>query len=121
MNENITEEPSTVDEYLEVLTDDVREELQRVRSIILRTVPECRERIAYKICVFSLKRDLVGFASQRNHCSFYTMSPNLVKKMKEELLDCRVSGATIHFSPRDPLPESLIVKIVGTRAEEISR
>lgn len=119
MTEKGTDEPSAVDEYLVVLTDDVREELQRVRSIILKKLPECRERIAYKIIVFSLKKDLVGIASQKNHCSFYTMSPNLVKEMEEELRDYRVSGATLHFTPREPLPESLIVKIVEERAREL--
>ena len=77
-------------------------------------------KIAYKVCVYSLRRDLVGFASQKNHCSFYTMSPHLVKAMAEELKDYRVSGATIHFTPQKPLPESLLKKIIESRVEEIS-
>jgi uncharacterized protein YdhG (YjbR/CyaY superfamily) len=114
MNQDV----ESVDEYLNCLPTDIREALQRVREIILKTVPECRERIAYKICVYSLKRDVVGFASQKNYCSFYTMSPPLVKAMSEELKDYEVSGATIHFSPQHPLPESLL--ILESRVEEIS-
>jgi uncharacterized protein YdhG (YjbR/CyaY superfamily) len=110
----------SVDECLERFPTDVREALQRVREIIMTTVPECRERIAYKICVYSLKKDLVGFASQKNHCSFYTMSPPLVKAMSDELKGYRVSGGTIHFSPEEPLPESLLRNILESRVKEMS-
>jgi len=70
--------------------------------------------------VFSVNKDLVGFASQKNHLSFYTMSPPLVKKMKKELQGYDVSGTTIHFSSQEPLPKSLIQKILNSRLQEIS-
>lgn len=109
---------STIDEYLAVLPEDIKKELQRIRNIILKTVPKIKERIAYKICVFSLKKDLVGFASQKNHCSFYLMSPKLVIKMKADLKDLKVSGATIHFTPNEPMPESIIKRILKERIKE---
>lgn len=43
---------STIDEYLVVLPEDIKIELQRIRNIILKIVPGIKERIAYKICVF---------------------------------------------------------------------
>lgn len=114
-------EAATVDEYLEDLPEDEKKELQRLRDIIKSKVPESKERIAYKICVFSINKDLVGFASQKNHLSFYTMSPPLVKKMKEDLKSLKMSGATIHFSPKEPIPKSLIEKILIERETEIKK
>jgi hypothetical protein len=38
------------------------------------------------------------------------MSPQLVKKMKDDLKEFDVSCATIHFSPREPLTSHLIKK-----------
>ena len=111
---------STVDEYLTNLPQDEREELQRIRDIIFSTIPESKERIAYKICVFSINKDLVGFASQKNHLSFYVMSPQLVDKMKNDLKDFQISGATIHFKPLKPLSKSLIQKIIKARKKEIT-
>jgi uncharacterized protein YdhG (YjbR/CyaY superfamily) len=111
---------ATIDDYLADLPEDVRNELQRIRTIISSTVPGLKERIAYKICVFSLKKDVVGFASHKKWCSFYTMSPPLVKSMEKDLQDYRVSGTTIHFAPQEPLPESLIKKIVRARLKEMS-
>jgi uncharacterized protein YdhG (YjbR/CyaY superfamily) len=117
---DMSNDVDSVDEYLKGLPVDVRDVLQGVREVIIATVPECQERIAYKICVYSLKRDLVGFASQENPCSFYTMSPPLVEAMSNELKGYRVSGATIHFTPEEPLPESLLRKILESRVEEMS-
>lgn len=112
---------STIDEYLDILPVDEKQTLQKIRDVIHLIVPNCKERISYKICVFSVKKDLVGFASQKNHLSFYTMSPSLIKKMKKELHGYDVSGATIHFSPKEPLPVSLIEKILNVRIDEINK
>lgn len=111
----------TVDEYLKMLPDDAHNALQRLRNIIKSVVPDAKERISYMVPIISLNRDLVGFSSQKNHCSFYTMSPALVKRMEKELRNYKVSGATIHFKPDEPLPESLIKKIVKERIRESGR
>ena len=55
---------STIDEYIAALPIDEQQALQRLRDIIHSTIPNCKERIVYKICVISLNKDLVGFASQ---------------------------------------------------------
>jgi uncharacterized protein YdhG (YjbR/CyaY superfamily) len=116
--------PTTVDEYLSILPDDVSKELQKLRHTIKSIAPEAEERIAYRIPIFRLQRDLVGFSAQRNPqkrlCSFYTMSPPLVKAMKKDLQDYKVSGATIHFTPEKPLPAALVKKIVRARVKELS-
>ena len=48
------------------------------------------------------------------------MSPQLVKKMTDELHGLKLSGATIHFTPQDPLPKQLIQKILKARLKEIN-
>jgi len=113
-------EPSTIDEYLSALPKDEKNELQRLRNIILSTIPDIKERISYKICVFSVKKDLVDFASQKNHLSFYTMGPQLVNKMRKDLQGLQLSGVTIHFIPQYPLPKQLIQKMLKARLKEIT-
>jgi uncharacterized protein YdhG (YjbR/CyaY superfamily) len=69
--------------------------------------------------IFSLKRDLVGFVAQKKHLSFFTMSPELAREMRDEIERThKLSGATIHFSPEDPLPASLVKAIVNARLKE---
>lgn len=111
--------PSTVDEYLLALSTEVRDALQHVRDLVMSTAPGVTERISYGIIVFRLNRDLVGLASQKKHCSFYTMSPGLVKTMGNELKGYSVSGATLHFTPEEPLPDALIKSILAGRLAEM--
>ena len=112
--------PSTVDENLCSLPDDEKKELQRIWRIISKTSPEVKEWIAYKICVFSLKKYLVGFAAQKKYLSFYMMGPKLAQNLKEDLRGFQVSGATIHFTPHESLPKQLIQKILRQRLKEMS-
>jgi uncharacterized protein YdhG (YjbR/CyaY superfamily) len=117
----LNKEVSTVDEYLALLPLDEKNELQRIRSIILSTLPNIKERIAYKICVFYLNKDLVGFAAYKKYLSLYTISPKLVEKMKDDLQNLTVTGATIHFTVDNPLTESLIRKLIKERKKEITQ
>lgn len=110
---------STIDEYLAGLSEDKKDALQRVRNIIRKIVPDFKERISYQVPIISFGKDLVGFSGQKDYCSFYTMSPPLVKEMSKELKDFKVSGATIHFTPDQPLPVSIIKNIIKRRLEEI--
>lgn len=110
---------TNIDEYLADLSEDKRNSLQKVRESIRKAVPGCKERISYQVPIISFGKDLVGFSAQKDYCSFYTMSPPLVKELSQELRNFKISGATIHFTPEKPLPESLIKKIIKRRLEEI--
>jgi uncharacterized protein YdhG (YjbR/CyaY superfamily) len=111
---------TSVEDYLVQLPAEVRDALQHVRELVKAIAPDVTERIAYGVIVFKLKHDLVGMASQKKHCSFYTMSPALVGSMAEGLKGYRVSGATIHFTPQEPLPDRLIADILRRRMEEMA-
>ena len=113
-------DPKAVDAYLASLPDDERNTLQELRQLIEATVPELEERISYGTTViFALKRDLVGFAAQKRHLSFFTMSPQLAGAMQERIEEThRLSGATIHFTAEKPLPAPLVKDIVRARLNE---
>ena len=113
-------DPDAVEAYLAGLPDGERTTLEELRQLIKATVPEVQERISYGTTViFALKRDLVGLAAQKKHLSFFTMSPELAEAMREELERSHsLSGATIHFSPDNPLPASLVRKILRARLKE---
>ena len=114
------DDPAAVDAYLAGLPEASRNVLEELRQLIRSTVPGVRERISYGTSViFALKYDLVGFVAQPNHLSFLTMSPELARAMKSEIRQThKVSGATIHFTPDDPLPRPLVEKILAARVKE---
>jgi uncharacterized protein YdhG (YjbR/CyaY superfamily) len=114
---------AAVDAYLATLPAPERATLQKLRVLIKETVPGIDERISYGTAVmFSRGLDLFGFVAQRKHLSFLTASPKLAAAMKAEISKThKVSGATIHFSPDDPLPPALVKKIVRARVRETNR
>jgi uncharacterized protein YdhG (YjbR/CyaY superfamily) len=114
------DDPQAVDDYLAGLPADERAALEELRKLIKATVPEIQERISYGTTViFSLRRDLVGFVAQKKHLSFFTMSPKLAQAMRDEIERThKLSGATIHFSPANPLSISLVKAILRARLKE---
>ena len=116
------DDPAAVDEYLAGLSADSGKVLEELRQVIKTAVPGVRERISYGTAViFAIDRDLVGFVAQPNHLSFFTMSPSLAAAMKAEITQThRLSGATIHFRPENPLPTPLVEKILAARVRELS-
>ncbi|HEX5168398.1 MAG TPA: DUF1801 domain-containing protein [Cyclobacteriaceae bacterium] len=108
----------SVDEYIAMQDDGYRAMLKKMRSTIMAVVPKAEESISYMIPAFKYIYMLVGIGVNKKYCSFYTMSPSLVKAMKDDLKDVKVSGATLHFDPGEKLPVTLIKKIVKARVIE---
>ena len=113
-------DPLAVDAYLATLPRAERESLEALRTLIRNAIPHAEERVSYGTTVmFSLGRDLVGFVSQPKHLSFFMASPKLAQAMKDEITKThKDSGATIHFSPRNPLPTGLVKRILRARVRE---
>src|SRR5918992_156475 len=109
-----------VDAYFAGLPEADRTALEDLRRLVKTTVPEVQERISYGTSViFALQRDLVGLAAQKKHLSFFTMSPELATAMRDQIRTThKLSGATIHFSPDNPLRPALVKKIVRARVKE---
>lgn len=112
--------PEEVDAYLADMPPDIRAALEQLREVIRAAAPEATERVSYGVAVFRHQGSLVGFGAppSKRHCSLFVMSPALVARMKDELAGYKVSGATIHFQPDEPLPRALVTRLVKARIEE---
>jgi uncharacterized protein YdhG (YjbR/CyaY superfamily) len=107
-----------IDDYLKPLPVKVRTALEKIRKTIKSAAPQAQEAISYQIPVFKQNGPVAGFAAFANHCSFFTMSPAIVKEFKKDLEPYKSSGATIHFTPEKPLPATLIKKLVWAKLME---
>ena len=108
----------TVDEYLARVSDDKRVALQKLRKAIKAAAPRAEECISYQLPAYRLNGMLVAFGATANHCAFYPMSASTVAAHREELKDYDTSKGTIRFQPDDPLPASLVRKLVKARIAE---
>ena len=103
--------PETIDEYLAILSTEKRAALQRLREMILETIPDAEECISYGVPSFRLKgRFLLAFGATAKHCAFYPGA--VVNAHKEELKGYSTSKGTIRFQPDGPLPKALVRKLV---------
>lgn len=109
---------TTADEYIAFQPIEYRETIEALRKIIRTTIPEAKETISYQVICYHYLYMLVGIGVKKGFCSFYVMSPSLVKSMARELVDVKYSGATIHLPLKEPLPVSLIKKIIKQRVLE---
>ena len=108
----------TVDEYLARVSDDKRVALQKLRKTIKAAAPRAEECISYQLPAYRLNGMLVAFGATANHCAFYPMSASTVAAHKEELKDYDTSKGTIRFQADNPLPASLVRKLVKARIAE---
>jgi len=106
------------DDYLNKQDEQFKSCLIKLRDLILSIMPNAEESFSYQVHCFKHVYMLVGIGVTKEFCSLYTMSPPLMKKMKAELKGYKVSGATLHFNPEEPLPEDIIAKIVLTRVSD---
>ena len=112
--------PSTIDDYLSRVPEEMRVALNNLRETIAAAVPEATEGISYAMPAFRYRgRPLVGFAAFKNHCSFFPMSPEVLDSLEGELGAFRTSKGTVSFSPDAPIPRDLVEKIVKARMQEI--
>lgn len=113
---------TTIDAYLAALSADKRAALQELRKTIRAAAPRAEECISYSLPALRLNgRPLVAFGASANHCAFYLMSSSTLTAFKDELRSYDISKGTIRFQPDDPLPATLVRKLVKARIAENGR
>jgi uncharacterized protein YdhG (YjbR/CyaY superfamily) len=107
----------TIDEYIDSFPDDVRPVLSQLRRTIQNAAPKASEKISYQIPTFALNGNLVHFAAFKNHIGFYPSS-GAINAFKKELSKYEQSKGTVRFPLGEPLPLSLITRIVKYRVKQ---
>jgi uncharacterized protein YdhG (YjbR/CyaY superfamily) len=108
----------TVDAYLANVPEPARSALLHIRAVIQSVVPkDTTEVIAYGIPVFKFRGMLVGYAAFKAHCSLFPGS-GVIEKFAKELKAYSTNKGTIRFPAEQPLPDSLLKKIVRARVAE---
>lgn len=112
-------EAQSHDEYLAELPEDQRAALEALRRTVRAAAPEAEECMSYRLPAFRLDgRVLVMYGASAKHCSFYPGSGSAVEAHADDLAGYGTSKGTIRFAADEPLPDSLVRKIVGYRIAE---
>lgn len=111
----------TVEEYLAAQPEVNRKALERVRKLILNTLPESTDAYSYAIIGFRYQKKFVIYISGwKDHLSFHGFSVSLgnelIAKYPEFL---KLKGRTLHFQPTPEIPEALVQELVLARVAEL--
>jgi uncharacterized protein YdhG (YjbR/CyaY superfamily) len=109
-----------VDEYLQGVGEPERSTLQRLRMTILEIVPDAEQVISYNIPAFRLNGKIVaGFAAFKDHLSYLPFSGSVFTQLGGELKGYAGTKSALHFGADEPLPRSLVERLIEVRRREI--
>ena len=108
-----------VTEYLQQFNQPQKDALQRIRDIILKTVPECTEDVSYGMPATKYKgKPLMYYNAFKDHLSIFpTGGP--AEALADQLTDFKTSKGTIQFTVDKQVPEDIIVQLLQLRIETI--
>ena len=116
-----TQKNKSVDDYIAVQPEAVRDILERVRSAIRKAAPEASESISYKMPTYMLDgHRLLYFAVWKQHYSIYAATKQVVAAFQTELAAYQIEKGTIRFPLSEPVPVKLIERITRFRAKEVA-
>ena len=108
---------ATVDEYIKRYPLKVQTILRRFQQTIKKAAPKADELISYQIPSYKYLGMLVSFAAWKNHIGFYPGAGG-IKEFKKELSGYEGAKGSVQFPYAEPIPFSLITKIVKFRVKE---
>jgi len=110
---------ASVDEYLAAIPEAPRAALEKLRATIKAAAPEATEAISYQMPAFKLDgRFLVSYAAFKDHCSLFPASERVLEEHGDALKAYFSGKGTLRFTADEPIPATLVRKIVKTRIEE---
>jgi uncharacterized protein YdhG (YjbR/CyaY superfamily) len=94
--------------------------LEEVLSVIRAGLPDGTEGTSYGLpAMLHQGRPVVGLSVGARHLSLHPFSPAVVAAVAGDLEGYSLSKGTIRFSAAQPLPDTVVAKVVALRVAEI--
>ncbi|MBX3141856.1 MAG: DUF1801 domain-containing protein [Trueperaceae bacterium] len=102
----------TIDEYLADVDPERRAELERLRALVRRIVPDVVDTMTYAMPTLLYRgRPLVYLTASKKHMSFYPSSW-AIEELSDRLAGYKTTQHAIQFTLQAPLPDELIEELV---------
>jgi uncharacterized protein YdhG (YjbR/CyaY superfamily) len=111
--------PTSIDDYLSTVTGERRVALDKLRKTIRAIIPRAEECISYRMPAFRLDGKVVaGFIATAKGCSYFPFSGSTLRTLEKEVTSYEQTKGSLHFDPAQPLPASLVRKLIKARIAE---
>ena len=106
------EAPKTVEEYILAQDEEIRDQLQKVRKVLLGRLPDATEKISWSMPTYWKEHNIIHFAAQKKHIGLYP-GPEAVEFFSEKLdqAGLKYSKGSIQIPYSNDLPLNLIAEI----------
>lgn len=104
--------PKTIAAYIKSRPKQDRPQLEQLYEIIKQAAPAAKEKISWGMPTFTLGGNLIHFADHKAHTGLYP-GPEAIEKFSKELEKFKTSKGAIQLPKDEPLPQTLIEKIVA--------
>jgi uncharacterized protein YdhG (YjbR/CyaY superfamily) len=109
-----------VDEYVAGLDEPARSAIAAVYRVARATVPDAVEGRGYGMPALRYRdAALLSVMQAKAHLGLYPFSPAVIAALADELAGFDTAKGTIRFTPRHPLPDDLVERLVSLRRDEI--
>jgi uncharacterized protein YdhG (YjbR/CyaY superfamily) len=110
---------SEIDVYLAKVSGNKRVALDKLRKTIRSIVPKAEECISYGMPAFRLDGTVIaGFQATAKGCSYYPFSGTTLRTLADDLRGYDQTKSALHFSPDQPLPATLVRRLIKARIAE---
>jgi uncharacterized protein YdhG (YjbR/CyaY superfamily) len=111
-----TPPPKPIEAYLAKVPEPTQTTLRHLREIILAAVPpHTTEVISYGFPAFALPRPFIGYCAFKRHIALLPFSGSFYDDFAEDLAPYTRTKSSLHLPLNQPLPTTLIQKLVRTR------
>ena len=97
-----------------------RTTLRELRQTIHEVLPDAEQCISYGVPGFRLHGKVVaGFAAFTNHLSYLPHSGSVLSVLADDLAGYVSTPGSLHFPVDQPMPRSLVEKLIEVRLREV--
>jgi uncharacterized protein YdhG (YjbR/CyaY superfamily) len=111
---------SVIDDYLKKVEPSKKKELKRIRTLAKQAVPGAEEAIVYGMPTLKyLGKPFLGFDAHKNHIGIYPYSGRVIETLKDQLNEYGWSKGALRVPLDNPIPKSLLQKLIKHRLKAI--
>lgn len=103
--------PLTVDDYIDLQDDKTHAHLITIKNAIHKSVPDCKESIAWSMPTYKNGDNAVSFAACKNHVSLY-VGAEAIDFFKKDLQEYTTKKSAVYFPYDKELSSELLENMV---------